>query len=159
MVANKLFEILSTIFSTVEKKIPKGMVIRYAIRIPVIHFAVSGTMVTEICQSLKSMEDEVTEAPIQHLRAKVTAPGFSAPDEEITDFSPSNQKLLLSWSVETKLGSTPRHQDPSPGNLENKPASPQDWQPMMDLSLIKEEVVIKILWRWFLTVSVYVVNV
>lgn len=50
--ANKLFEILSANFQTVEKKLRKLMVIRFATKIPGIRLAIPGAMAAGICKSL-----------------------------------------------------------------------------------------------------------
>lgn len=50
VVTNKLLKILLTSFTGIEKNLPRGTATSYATRSPAIHFAVSGTMVTEICE-------------------------------------------------------------------------------------------------------------
>lgn len=64
---------------------------------------------------------------------------FAAPDIQITRSEPTTQEYLLTVPVKTELGLASRQQDSQVGNLENKAASPRDWQSMADLSLIKDD--------------------
>lgn len=98
------------------------MFIRYARKRPVIQLAVSGTMGTEICDSLNVMVNKAMTAPVRQQRIKVTDMSFAAPDENILSSTPTSQELLLSRPVNTKLGPAPSQRDPQVFNLENKAA-------------------------------------
>lgn len=80
-------------------------------------------MAAEVCQSLKSMVDQATDALIRQPQTEVTDLSFATLDEEITKFTPTSQELLFLPSVRTKLGPAPRLQGPTVGNVEDKPPS------------------------------------
>lgn len=72
VVANNPFEILSTIFSSVEKKLSIAMVTSYATKIPVTHLAATDTMGAEICESWNGIFDQGMIAATRQPKIKVT---------------------------------------------------------------------------------------
>lgn len=126
--ANKPFENIWTSFSAVEKKSPKGMVIRYATRRSVIYLIVTGEMVAGTCDSIDLVVDQATTGTIRPHRAKVTDLSFVAPSEKFRSSSPTNQEPRLLRLVMKKQGPDPWQQDPHVGSLEFKLASPRDWE-------------------------------
>lgn len=70
--ANKPFGIVKTSFSTVEKKLDKGMVICYATRSPVLYLADTGPIVAAICKTLNSIVANATAVLIRQPRAEAT---------------------------------------------------------------------------------------
>lgn len=135
MVDNKPFENLITNFTAVGKKILEGMVISYSRRSSVIHLAITGTIAAEICKSLNLMVRQATAVSIRKSRTKVTNLRFTALDEVNAYSTYTNQKSFLLRPFKTKRDSAPRQQDPQVDNLENKSASPRDWQSMIEISL------------------------
>lgn len=115
------------------------MVISYATKSPVIQLAVTGNMAAEMYESLNSMINQDTAAIIRQPLTKVPDRRFAASDEEITISTPTGQESLLSQSVKTVQGSAARQQDPQFGTLQNKLASTQNWQSMVDLYLLEEK--------------------
>lgn len=103
VVANKPLEISLTIFSAVEKMLPRGIVISYALKITTILLAVTGTMETGICKFLSLMVDQATAAVLGSHQPKLRTWRLAAPEEKIP--RSTNQELLLSWPVKSKHGS------------------------------------------------------
>lgn len=119
------------------------MVIRYAANCPVFNLGAIGTLATGIRESLNLIVDQAMAAPILQLRTIVTAVSFVALGEEITNSTPTSPESLLSWAVKAYLGPAPRQKDSTVGNLENKPASPQNWQLIVELFLVANEALMK----------------
>lgn len=61
---NRLFETLISSFSTIEEKLPEGMITSYFTRKPDVHFAVNDNMPAGICESLNLILNYATDAPI-----------------------------------------------------------------------------------------------
>lgn len=93
------------------------------------------------------MEDQVTAKPSRQPQTEVADPNFAAPDEKNYNSTLTNQVLLVSRPVRTKLFSAPRQQNPRFGIFKNMAASTEDWQFMSHLSLVQNEGSKIFLWR------------
>lgn len=102
VVANKPFEILKANFYAVGKKLPRGMVVNYAIGRPATDRTVTDDMTAGICENQKLIVDQTTAVIIWQPRTEVTGLSLASPDEEITSHIPINQESSLSRYVKTK---------------------------------------------------------
>lgn len=93
------------------------MVASKATRSSVIHLAVPGSMVAEICESLDSSVNIATAATIRPPPAKVTDLSFSDLDKEISHSKPTNSASLFLQPVKTKYDPAARQQDTQISNL------------------------------------------
>lgn len=112
------------------------MTISYARRNPGVRFAVAGTMVAGIFDSLSLMVEQTTTASIRQPQTEFSDLRFAASDVEITNSSSTSQNAILLRPVKTELGPAPWQQVPKVGNLENKAASAQTCQSMVDHFLV-----------------------
>lgn len=64
---------------------------------------------------------------------------FVAPDEELTNSTPTDQESLLSRAVRIEHGPGSRQREPRVGTFENKPTTLQDWQSLVNLSLLENK--------------------
>lgn len=109
-------------------------------RSPIIYLDFSGSIAIEIFQSLNLMVDQTTTETIRQVRTEDTDRGIAASDERILISTPNNMELLLSRPIKTKRDPAPAHQIFFTGKLENKPALPQNWQWLVNLSPVKKNV-------------------
>lgn len=112
------------------------MVISYATKSPTIYVPLTGTMTAEIYDLFNAMVDQATAAFISQPQTEAPELSFAAPGEEKTDSTSSYQLSLLLQSVKTRLSPASRKQGPKVGILDNKAASPQKWQSLVDLYLV-----------------------
>lgn len=137
VVVNKQSKNFLSDSTAIEKNVPNEMDISYATRNPVIHSTVTVDISAEICQSLDLMVKQTTFVTVWQQQTKRTVLSFAPTDENITYYSATNQKSLLSRSFKTKHGSAPRQHIPFNRSLEIKAALSQESQLIVELSLIK----------------------
>lgn len=126
LVANKSFEILSSFFSAVKKIFPKQMFISNATRRSDTHFTVHSDMDTRFFKSLKLITEQawLQLNVIHESKSMITDSQF-----QITR-SLAIRLLMRSCFFRSPTGTNKTalqgNRTPQVGNLDNKPASPQN---------------------------------
>lgn len=112
------------------------MIINYPTKSLIVHLAVIDAMDAVTCDYLNLMVKQATTAPIWN---RIHWSELAAPDEGITTSTFTNQEVLLSRPVKTAISLSLRQPDPQVGNLKNKAAPPQEYELMVDLSLVGDK--------------------
>lgn len=85
------------------------------------------------------MVDQATAASIRQPLTKDTDLSFAALDENLTNYTPTDQDLFLWRPGKTKFCLAPRQLDPQFSNFGTIPVLPQQWKSIVNLSILENK--------------------